>query len=149
MAWCRRDYSLADARAFISKSKAAWETGERYSFVITDPGDTLFLGSAGLSQVCPVHRIANVGYWVRSSCAGRGVGTAATRLIADFGLNQLQLNRLEMLVAAENFASQRVAQKAGARFEGLLRDRLVLDGRRHDAVLYSLVEADLRAERTP
>jgi RimJ/RimL family protein N-acetyltransferase len=148
MAWCRRDYSLADARAFISKSEAAWGQGERYSFVISDPGDTLFLGSVGLSQVCPVHRFANVGYWVRSSCSGKGLATAATRLIAEFGLKQLQLNRLEMLMAAENFASQRVAQKAGARFEGRLRNRLVLNGRHHDAVLYSLVEADLEANRT-
>ncbi len=65
--------------------------------------------------------------------------------MAGFGLKELELNRLEFLVPASNFSSQRVAQKVGAKFEGMLRQRLMIAGEPHDAVMYSLVRDDLAA----
>jgi RimJ/RimL family protein N-acetyltransferase len=74
------------------------------------------------------------------------VATAATLLIATFALKDLGLNRLEFLVPAGNLASQRVAQKVAAKFEGVLRNRLMLGGKTQDAVVYSLVVEDLATE---
>ena len=65
-----------------------------------------------------------------------------TSLIARFALEELELNRLEIFVPIGNKASQRVAEKAGARWEGVLRKRLILAGSSHDAALYSLVAED-------
>jgi ribosomal-protein-serine acetyltransferase len=143
MTWCRAGYSIEDARCFIAKCGEAWEKGEAYSFAIVDLKDDTFLGSVGLNHVSATHNIANLGYWVRDMWAGRGVATSATRLIAGFGLQELGLNRLEILIPVGNVASRRVAQKAGAKFEGALRKRLILAGKCHDATMYSLVAADL------
>jgi len=49
-----------------------------------------------------------------------------------------ELVRLEILVAISNLPSQRVAEKAGAVREGVLRRRLLLHGVSHDAVMFSL-----------
>jgi RimJ/RimL family protein N-acetyltransferase len=49
------------------------------------------------------------------------------------------LNRIEILVAVDNLASQRVAAKVGAVREGILRNRLLLHGKIHDAVMFSLI----------
>ena len=68
----------------------------------------------------PDYQFANLGYWVRSSRAGRGVATTATLLTARFGLQTLALQRIEILAAVGNRASQRVAEKAGAKKEGVL-----------------------------
>jgi RimJ/RimL family protein N-acetyltransferase len=68
-----------------------------------------------------------------------GIATTATLLLSDFGFKQLNLNRIEILVAIENKASQRVAVKAGAMREGLLRNRLLLYGKIHEAVMFSLI----------
>jgi RimJ/RimL family protein N-acetyltransferase len=38
-------------------------------------------------------------------------------------------------------ASQRVAQKANATFEGVLRRKLVIAGEPHDGVVYALVNS--------
>ena len=95
--------------------------------------------SVGLSGVNHAHKFANLGYWVRTKRTHQGVASAATRLIALFALEELRLNRLELLVPIDNKASQRVAEKAGARWEGVLRKRLILTDSPHDAVLYSLV----------
>jgi ribosomal-protein-serine acetyltransferase len=141
--WCRPDFGLEHARTFILKCTQDWGACEGYNFAIVDLKDDTFLGCVGLGYVCPRHNFANVDYWVRRDWTGRGVATSATRLIAVFGLKELRFGRLEILVSVENMASRRVAEKAGAKFEGVLRKRLLLAGKSHDAAAYSLVAADL------
>jgi len=53
------------------------------------------------------------------------------------------LLRIEIVAAVDNIPSQRVAEKAGARREGVLRNRLFINGESLDAVLFSLVPEDL------
>jgi RimJ/RimL family protein N-acetyltransferase len=145
MTWCRPDYSLEDCRSFLAQAAADWETGSKYNFAITDPQNRCLYGSITLNHLNRSHRSANVGYWVRQRQAGRGIASRALRLlIAEFGLRGLGLNRLEIVVPEGNLASQRVAQKAGAKFEGLLRRKLVLNGEAFDGVMYSLLPMDLR-----
>src|SRR5207245_2368894 len=115
MVWCHSDYSLEDSAVFVANCAAEWQKGEQYSFVIFDTIDGIFLGSVGLSGLNRAHKFANLGYWVRSGRTHQGVATAATRLIARFAFEELGLNRLELFVAVGNKASQRVAEKAGAR----------------------------------
>ena len=67
------------------------------------------------------------------------------RLCAQFGFAELHLKRLEILTAAGNVRSQHVAEKAGAMREGMLRQRLNIGDVWHDAVLFSLLPADLAA----
>lgn len=51
----------------------------------------------------------------------------------------LGLERIEIMMSVENQRRQRVAEKCGARFEGVMRSRLQLYDRRHDARRYSLL----------
>jgi len=148
MTWCGPDYSMEDSRVFVLKSAAAWAKGEEYSFAIVDRREGSVLGSVALNQINRTHGFANVGYWVRNSRTRAGVASAATLLIARFGLSRLGLNRLEILVPTDNVPSQRVAQKAGAKFEGVFRRRLILGGKVCDAAVYSLVPEDLAGGRT-
>ena len=146
MVWCHAGYTMEDCAAFVSACAEKWNRGESHSFVVYDVRDGTFLGSAGLNQINQTHRVANLGYWVRNSQAGRGIGTAALRLVARFGLQELHFNRLDILVPVGNRSSQRVAQKAGAKQEGILRNRLVIQGKSHDAVVYSMVAEDLEGQ---
>ena len=70
--------------------------------------------------------------------------TAAASLAAEFGFEELLLDRIEILAALGNKRSQRVAQKLGAHKEGILRNRLVIHGRAHDAVVFSLIGSERR-----
>jgi RimJ/RimL family protein N-acetyltransferase len=72
--------------------------------------------------------MANLGYWVRTSETGRGIASKATRLVAQFGFAELGLQRIEILAAVGNVASQRVAEKAGAVRECVARKRLLING---------------------
>ena len=83
------------------------------------------------------------GYWVRSSSTRQGIATAAARLAARWGFEQWNFNRIEIIMAVGNLASRKVAEKAGARLEGTMRNRLSLHGRPHDAYLFSIIPGDL------
>jgi RimJ/RimL family protein N-acetyltransferase len=63
--------------------------------------------------------------------------------MARFSFEQVGLHRDEILAAVPNVASQRVAEKAGAVREGVLRNRLLIGGESQDAVLFSLIPEDL------
>jgi ribosomal-protein-serine acetyltransferase len=143
MVWAHPGYSMEDTHAFVTKCGSGWGKGEQYSFAIVDVQDGEFLGSVGLSAVNRGHGFANLGYWVRARKTRHGVATAATRMAARFSFETLKLNRVELLVPTANAASQRVAEKAGAKREGLLRRRLQLNGVPHDAFIYSFVMEDL------
>lgn len=144
MVWAHPQYSIEDTQAFVLKCGPGWEKGEQYSFAMVDLHDGQFLGSVGLSAVNRAHGFANLGYWVRTRKTRHGVATSATRMAARFSFETLGLNRVELLVPTANVASQRVAEKAGAKREGLLRKRLQLNGIAHDALVYSFVQEDLR-----
>jgi ribosomal-protein-serine acetyltransferase len=142
MPWCHPDYAIEETTAFITSREEAWTNDREYTFGIFDAGTKKFLGSTGLNFVNRVHNCANLGYWVRSSCTGRGVASRAARLAARYGLGHLGFQRIEILAAVGNLPSQRAAEKAGALREAVLRKRLLVKGEPQDAVLYSLVAED-------
>ena len=141
--WCHADYSIKESRAWVESQAEVWEKGTDYDFVITDAKDGSFLGGCGLNHIDQANRIANLGYWVRTSRTKRGVASAAVRLLAQFGLGKLKLNRIEIVVAVGNKASQRVAEKVGATREGILRNRIVVREQVYDVVMFSLIPEDL------
>jgi RimJ/RimL family protein N-acetyltransferase len=141
MPWCHANYAIEETRSFILSRPEGWERDAEYGFGAFRR-DGRFLGGVGMNFINRVHQVANLGYWVRSSETGRGVAARAARLVARFGIEELKFQRLEILAATGNLPSQRVAEKAGALKEAVLRQRLRLHGEPVDAVLYSLVAED-------
>ena len=142
--WCHENYSIKESRSFIKEQPHMWKTGTSYNFAIFDVTDGSYLGGCGLNQINSIVNMANLGYWVRTSRTKRGVATAATLLLAQFGFEELNLKRIEIVVNVNNVVSQRVAEKAGATREGVLRNRGLIGERPSDAVMFSLIPGDLK-----
>jgi ribosomal-protein-serine acetyltransferase len=115
----REGATYEKAAQHVAASIHAWKAGTWYDFGISRVGSAAFLGRVGLDQV-DHGTTANVGYWVRTGQTGQGIATAAVQLIARFGFEDLGLQRLELVIAVDNLASRRVAEKVGATFEGVL-----------------------------
>jgi RimJ/RimL family protein N-acetyltransferase len=140
--WAHDGYRIDESAAFIDRAITGHQTGDMYEFFIVDDDDR-FLGGAGLNRVDTRFMRANLGYWVRTSAARRGVASAATRLLARFGFEQLGFQRIEIVAAVDNKASQRVAEKAGGHREGVLRNGIRFRGKSIDSVCFSLIPGDL------
>ena len=140
-------HAVSDVESYINRQPEVWAKGEAYNFAILDHHTVELLGGCGLTQINPRHRFGNMYYWVRSGDTNKGVATRSVRLLARFGFEMAALLRIEIVVPVGNVASIRVAEKAGASREGLLRSRVMLHGVLHDAVMFSLVQEDSRRDR--
>ena len=140
--WAHDGYSLNDAKEFIRITRTRWEEGTLFAFVITDAKSGSVLGGCSLSHIHPVYHLCNLGYWVRTSRRGEGIAVRATRLAARFALEKVGLIRVEIVMAVNNTASRRVAEKAGAHYEGILHNRMVVGREIYDAHMYSLIPKD-------
>ena len=143
MPWCHAEYARAETDAWLATRAAARANNESHDLLILDCAVDRIVGAAGLNRVDALNRTANLGYWVRTSATGRGIATAATRRVAKFGFEELELERIEIVAAVGNTASQRVAEKAGARREGVLRNKLCANGGQRDAVMFSFLKGEL------
>jgi RimJ/RimL family protein N-acetyltransferase len=139
MSWCNESYSIQEATAWIDRQTVLAELGTAYEFGVFGEDSGRFYGCAGLNCIIKVNRIANLGYWVRRSAEGQGVTTSAARCLVEFGFTKAGLSRIEIVASVENLASRRIAEKLGALFEGVLRNRLVVGGVAVPAALYSFV----------
>lgn len=141
--WCHPGFSREELAGFVEVSRKGWLDGSQYQFAILDALTGSALGGISLNHIARSNRLANMGYWVRTSVTGRGVATEAVKLLADYAFRDLGLSRIEIAVIPENVASSRVAERAGAKFEAMTRNRLVMHGIAYDSSLYSLVPNDI------
>ena len=142
MSWAHEGYSIQTAKEFIRITRARWEEGTLFAFGIIDAKSGSVLGGCSLSHIHPVYHLCNLGYWVRTSRRGEGIAVRATKLAALYAFEKVGLIRVEIVMAVENAASRRVAEKAGARYEGILHNRMVVGRDIYDAHMYSLIPQD-------
>ena len=134
--WCRPDYQRVDTQEWLQAIQANWNSAKSFDFAIFDAAESKFHGACGISQI-DAHPVGNLGYWLRSSSHKSGIATEAAIAMTRFGIEFLGFKRIEIVMSVKNLASQAVAIRTGAVFEGTLRDRLCLHGSLHDAHLYS------------
>jgi len=134
-------YDADDARLWLDLHPARLAAGDGAAFAITEGGDQLPVGSIGV-RVMHDQGIAETGYHVVEARRGRGLATAALRLIARWTFAELPVARLQLTTHLDNPGSQRVAEKAGFTREGVLRAWADQRGARPDLVMWSLLPGD-------
>lgn len=137
--WCHHGYALCEAETWFDLCEQYWLADFAYEYGIFSTRTAQVLGGIAINDLNKEHHFGNLGYWVRTSCQGQGIATQCVNTLAQFGFNSLYLSRIEIVVALNNQASRRVAEKAGAVFEGVARNRLNLYGKACDAAMYSLI----------
>ncbi len=105
--------------------------------------DGAAVGSAALFGFDPFARHAEASISLVPEARGQGVGTAAMRLLVDFGFVRRNLHRIHLQAIASNAGALRSYEKAGFVVEGRLREHAWVRGRYEDIVLMAI----LRSER--
>lgn len=128
------------ARRWIIGTEADRLAGRRVELAITEGG--VALGSVALAEL--THGNAMVRYWLLPDGRGRGLATAAVRLLAGWAFSAAGLDRLGALIEPDNRASAAVLHRCGFVKEGRLRRHMTAwDGSRVDCELYGLLAGDL------
>jgi RimJ/RimL family protein N-acetyltransferase len=116
--------------------------GARAGFAIVDATSGEFLGMAALVRLDTAASEAEAGYIVAPAARGRGVAVRALRLLTEWSLQELGLERVELRIEVENEPSIRVAERAGFVREGVLRSVHFKQGLRADIAVYSRLATD-------
>jgi RimJ/RimL family protein N-acetyltransferase len=127
---------------WIARYERGWDDGSCAGFTICDAADGATLGFAALVHLDLDAREGEIGYLVLPAARGRGVAGRSVSLLTRWGFDELGLERLELRIDVANGASERVAERAGYRREGVLRNLHVKEGRRADTGVWSRLSTD-------
>lgn len=138
------DNTEARVRGRILAHAALLARGELVELLGVETTTGRLIGPVGLHHVEWTHRTAEVGYWTAHEARGRGLTTAAVRLICAWAFGPLGLDRVELRAHVDNPASQRVAEKVGFTREGILRGvQAGPEGARRSVVVFGLLAGEL------
>ena len=129
-------YTEEDAGDFIRAMRSA-DRDAVFAFAVTV--DDTAVGSISVFRQENVHRLTGeLGYYLAVPYWGRGIMTDAVRQICDYVFRNSDLIRIFAEPFAANAASCRVLEKAGFRFEGVLKQNAVKNGQILDMKMYAL-----------
>lgn len=119
------------------------ETGHVVQMVICDSADDRPLGSVYIRDIDRKHSKAEYGIFIGEADArGRGVGTAAAKLMLRYCFEEERLHRIYLRALADNGQAIRSYEKAGFVREGYLREDVFVDGKYRDVVWMAILAKD-------
>jgi RimJ/RimL family protein N-acetyltransferase len=140
-------YQLTHAREFLTTIASGWEDGSRLTWTVEAERD-------GVRQHCGVVTLrledpgwAEVGFASHPRARGRGLMSAAVRLVRDYGFDVVGLSTLRWRAKAGNWPSRWVAGAAGFTFDGTVRRLLVQRGTLVDGWVATMTSEDPRTPR--
>lgn len=106
------------------------ETGQVVQMIICDAVTDRPLGSVYIRDIDREHNKAEYGIFIGEDDArGRGVGTAAAKLMLQYCFEEEKLHRVYLRAFADNLQAIRSYEKAGFVREGLLREDVCIHGK--------------------
>jgi len=114
--------------------------------IVLKDGDR-HIGNCGLHQIDYPNRCAQFEIMIGEKEEwDKGYASEASRLIIDYGFNQLGLHRISLQVYACNSRAQSVYEKLGFIREGILRESYFRDGRYCDTVMMGILRSEWRGD---
>jgi len=119
------------------------EHHDRADWAVFRSRDGTFIGEAVLNDFDPANESASYRVWLAGlDVYGHGYGTEVTRLVVDYALGDIGLHRVSLEVFDHNPRARHVYETCGFVVEGRLRDALLWEGTRHDALTMAILKSD-------
>jgi len=139
MPWVHPEPKLEGSVDFHAQAQAKWYSREILDFQWIDKATDRLVGKGGFHTIDWSVPKLEIGYWVRTSMAGKGYCSEAVSALIEFAKRELGAQRLEICSDPRNEKSRNVAEKCGFTLEGILR-RNMRDpyGGIRDSCMYAL-----------
>lgn len=113
------------------------------ALLVCQNADEAILGVVEISQISRGNfQSAYLGFRIGAEHAGKGVMTAALRLVLRYAFDTLRLHRLEANIQPGNDASISLVRRAGFTREGFSRRYLKIGGRWRDHERWAILRED-------
>lgn len=132
-----------DLKRFVDTALLDMNEGRRLVFTIRDSRGQV-AGSMAFGGIAPADRRIEIGWsWLGKAFRGTKINIASKVLLLDHAFSSLECERVEFKTDALNVRARAGLTKLGAKEEGTLRSyNLMPDGRRRNAVFYSIIRAE-------
>lgn len=131
-------FTEAGQTAQLELKLSALSAGTEQPWILTS-GSTMIGAIALTGIVRGVFLSAHVGYWVDARYQGRGICSAALRVVMEHARDELGLHRLQASVLPHNAPSRSVLARAGFTLIGTAESYLRIEGRWQDHLLYQRI----------
>jgi len=101
----------------------------------------LLVGSCGLPHISFQQGTGEVNYYVARQYRGQGLATEALMAVLGFGFGDIGLTRIQGRCTPDNRSSERVMQKAGLKFERMIRSDAASDAASRKEKLFVIMRS--------
>lgn len=108
--------------------------------------DNKTVGTLIISEIDNTNGVANINIKLLNEMQGKGIGTSSIMLGLDYCFNVLSLNCVTAHVLSYNDASLALFRKCGFFREGILRSRVLKNGKKIDLVSFSILKNEFNKE---
>ena len=117
--WVPAVGTVDDSLAHINETIANRLLGKAFTYGIKYRDE--FVGNISIMHIDEPDK-TEIGYWIDEAHSGLGITTLAVEALTNLGLSVLGLTKLHIRASPDNIGSNKVAEKAGYVFEGLIQD---------------------------
>ncbi|MDA2979458.1 MAG: GNAT family protein [Actinomycetota bacterium] len=136
-------YDRGFAQRFIRDSVTSWAEARAYDFTVRPLTELdRHIGNVSVWPTSNQNGTGEVGYWIRSDETGRGYGSEAAAVAIAIGFEELGFHKVVLRIAVGNAASERIAEKLGFTYEGILRDEVKVRDEWLDHTSWSLLDTE-------
>lgn len=136
------------AQVIAAAMKAAQENPRtEYSLAAAhaDGGGVIGFARLAVDTQHPGQSSAQIGFALRASQQGQGLGTETVQLLLQLGFGGLGLHRIWGARAPDNEVSAHVMRKLGMVEEGRIRGHLLVRGQWRDSIVHSILKDEWQA----
>jgi len=119
-----------------------YENNEVSEWGIVYKENNKFIGTCGYVLWVPVHSLAEIAIALSGEYWGKGLMTEAVKEVIKYGFEKMNLNRIYARCFMENIGSQKVLEKVGMKFEGILREQMFIKSKFSDMKIYSILRKE-------
>ena len=117
-------------------------------FVVVNKSSNLVVGVYSLFNLNKEHLSLELGVWLSKDVRGTKVNLETTFLLLCHAFDRLKCIRVVWKTDMRNVVSQKAAQKAGAVYEGVLRNHIIMsDGYKRSSVYFSWLDYEFEPVR--
>lgn len=138
--WVDKTTKVEHSMQFIKQSLHQLHTQEALALGIFY--NDRIIGGIGMHHWEQQTKRAQIGYWISQEYEGRGIINKCLQRFVDFLFEKIGLNKIEIHFVPANKRSARVAERIGARIEGLIRQSVIRNGALEDIVIAGLLKTE-------
>ena len=157
----RKIFAVVDAERDSLRQFLSWVDESRcpedmymhmYKVSKTDNGsyyiicDGQIVGNVGIDVSSKKNKIAEIAYWLSSRYRGHGIMTRCVKCLEKYAFENMDINRIEIVMEVDNKKSEAVAKRAGFVCEGIRRQSYMIYDTLKDVFTYSKLKSEWEKE---